>query len=102
MAVSVELLAFIALSLNKYRCMFTYNRDESGFDIAGKVEVGSDNVKRDMEAPFDLVHFTIHSITDIMSSMIPQTGPVSSQLASKSRTDIRPSRSILNALLMRS
>jgi hypothetical protein len=45
--------------------MFAYDRGKSLFDITGKEEFRSDGIERDMEALFDLVHFTIHGITDI-------------------------------------
>ncbi|KAG1828315.1 hypothetical protein F4604DRAFT_1640580 [Suillus subluteus] len=49
----------------KYRCIFVYDRGKSCFDIAGKEEFRSNGIELDMEALFDLVHFTVHSITDM-------------------------------------
>jgi len=45
--------------------MLTYDRGKSCFDITGKEELRSDSIEGDIEALFDLVHFTIHGITDI-------------------------------------
>src|SRR6267154_2672542 len=41
------------------------DRGKSCFNITGKEEFRSDSIERDMEALFDLVHFTVDSIADI-------------------------------------